>query len=54
MCTLCVTLLGIAILLVASLIPLYLNNHGDDPLGEGKYQSVSMNDIALYLLSQSF
>jgi len=49
-CALLTTLLAVAILLVVSLIPLYLNKTTDEAEGERKYRSVSMNDIVLRVL----
>jgi hypothetical protein len=49
-----VTLLGVGILGVISLIPLYLNKTPVDPLGESEYKSASMNDIPLCMLLLSF
>lgn len=48
------TLLGIAVLVVVSLIPLYLNYNAEEPVGEREYKSASMNDIVLCMLLLSF
>jgi len=53
-CALATTLLGIALLLVVSLIPLYLNKHGNEAVGERQYKSVLMNDIMLCILLLCF
>jgi hypothetical protein len=53
-CALAVTMLAIAIMLVISLIPLYLNNKSNQALGECEYKFVSVHDIVLCMLLFSF
>jgi hypothetical protein len=54
MCALLTTLLAIAVLLVISLIPLYINEGSSQALGEREYRSTLMNDTVLYLILSLF
>jgi hypothetical protein len=54
MCALLTTLLAIAVLLVISLIPLYLNKGTSAASGERKYRFTLMNDTLLCLLLSLF